>query len=259
MWTSSIVSTWPGLRTTQEHLRSGHGIQHESEHHERCQPTSHRSDGAASGRQRGQQDVRCVELATRRRHPSGSRQRPRSSNLRQPRRIDYVVMEHYGDGWEAFLRLNRPLDEWQGCISAYHDQIMSKLSPPQCAGAPVAPVAIPDQIRHPSWSGAFHSGSQCHQRGHRRRQRCLSSTGVQERFQTRPTGGVVPHQMLNRRSRCPSTFPDRSSQPQQVGSVSKPPTEPRATSCRSSGVRRTGSSRSPSPATCHTGRDASTT
>lgn len=109
--------------------------------------------------------------------------------------IDYVVMEHYGDGWEAFLRLNRPLDEWQEYISAYHDQIMSKLHPLSALpGAPIAPVAIPDQIPTPvvvtrERSIAVPSAINVGTGGVN--DYLVPSTGLQERFQTRPTGGVV--------------------------------------------------------------------
>lgn len=44
---------------------------------------------------------------------------------------DYVVMEHYGEGWESYLELNTDIDmgEWQQYINAYHEQILEKLHP----------------------------------------------------------------------------------------------------------------------------------
>jgi hypothetical protein len=111
--------------------------------------------------------------------------------------VDYVVMEHFGDGWESFLELNRPLDEWQEYITAYYDQIMSKLHPlSDIPGAPQpqAPVSMPDQIPSPviitkERSIAVPSAINMGTGG--ANDYLVTSTGLQSRFENAPLGGVV--------------------------------------------------------------------
>ncbi len=111
-------------------------------------------------------------------------------------KIDYVVMEHYGDGWEAFLKLNRPIEEWQEYISAYYDQIMSKLHPlNQLPLAPSSLVNVPDQIptlpvvitkersiAAPSTIKVGTGGVNDY---------LVAATGLQNRLEGAPPGGVV--------------------------------------------------------------------
>ena len=109
--------------------------------------------------------------------------------------IDYVVMEHYGDGWESFLKLNRPLDEWQEYISAYHDQILSKLHPLSDIPGSSQPVSMPDQIPIPpviiarERSIAVPSAIKVGAGGVN--DYLVPATGLQNRLGGAPPGGVV--------------------------------------------------------------------
>lgn len=110
--------------------------------------------------------------------------------------IDYVIMEHYGDGWEDFLKLNRPLGEWQEYISAYYDQIMSKLHPlNELPRAPSSPVNMPDQIPAPpvviarERSIAAPSTIKVGTGGVN--DYLVAATGLQSRLEGAPPGGVV--------------------------------------------------------------------
>ncbi len=109
---------------------------------------------------------------------------------------DYVVMEHYGDGWESFLKLNRPLDEWQEYITAYYDQILSKLHP--LNDIPMSPqslVTMPDQIPPPpviiikERSIAVPSAIKVGTGGIN--DYLVAATGLQSRLEGAPPGGVV--------------------------------------------------------------------
>lgn len=109
---------------------------------------------------------------------------------------DYVVMEHYGDGWESFLKLNRPLDEWQEYITAYYDQILSKLHPlDDIPMSPQSLVTMPDQIPPTpviitkERSIAVPSAIKVGTGGIN--DYLVAATGLQSRLEGAPPGGVV--------------------------------------------------------------------
>ena len=114
---------------------------------------------------------------------------------------DYVVMEHYGEKWESYLKLNTDIDigEWQRYIKAYHEQILEKLHP--LSKIPVLPsstisdpnppspegveteVPTPDSaVRVPETISVNASGSV---------EYLQPSTGIQKRSSTRPPDSFV--------------------------------------------------------------------
>jgi len=112
---------------------------------------------------------------------------------------DFVVMEHYGEGWESYLALNTEIDmdEWQQYINAYHEQILEKLHP--LSNIPILPsstisdpnppgdkedkVPILDpSVIVPQAISVNASGSV---------EYLQPSTGIQKRSSTRPPDSVV--------------------------------------------------------------------
>jgi hypothetical protein len=72
-----------------------------------------------------------------------------AQNALDDRNIDsdsHSVLEHMGEAWESFLALNRPFEEWQKYIDAYHRQIMSSLIPMAMrSNLPQAPASDVDE------------------------------------------------------------------------------------------------------------------
>ena len=61
---------------------------------------------------------------------------------------NHEVMEHFGDGWDSFIKLNVSFDQWQKYIREYHKQILKNLEKlrglPGTPQTPSAPLLRPD-------------------------------------------------------------------------------------------------------------------
>jgi len=66
---------------------------------------------------------------------------------------NHEVMEHFGDGWDSFIKLNVSFEQWQKYIQEYHKQILKNLDTlkglPGSAPTPQAPVVRPDGTHAP--------------------------------------------------------------------------------------------------------------
>ena len=65
----------------------------------------------------------------------------------------HEVMEHFGDGWDSFIKLNVSFDKWQQYIQEYHKQVLKNLEKlrglPGSAPTPPAPLLRPDGTQAP--------------------------------------------------------------------------------------------------------------
>lgn len=65
---------------------------------------------------------------------------------------NHEVMEHFGDGWDSFIKLNVSFDQWQKYIQEYHKQVLKNLDKlrglPGAAPTP-APIFRPDGTQAP--------------------------------------------------------------------------------------------------------------
>jgi hypothetical protein len=66
----------------------------------------------------------------------------------------HEVMEHFGDGWSSFIKLNVSFDKWQEYIQEYHKQVLKNLEkllglPGSAPITPAPPLLRPDGTQAP--------------------------------------------------------------------------------------------------------------